>query len=92
MPREIPEFFVDHIQIQSGPGGATLTLGAAVPVSLGSGPPRIHCVVRMDLIQAKVLAIQLKRNLKHHEGEHGIVSLSPRQMEALGISEHDDWI
>lgn len=88
---EIPEYFVDSIQLQSGPGGSALILGEHVPASLGAGV-KYHCVIRMDLIQAKILAIQLKRNLKHHEADHGVINMSPKQMEALGISAIEDWV
>lgn len=87
---DIPEYFVDNIQIASGPGGMTMVVGASQHPTIGAGI-RVHCVLRMDLIQAKVLAIQLKKNLKHHEGQHSIINLSPSHSEALGISG-EDWI
>ena len=88
---EVPEYFVESVQIRSGPGGVAMALGEELHPAVGMGT-KIHCILRMDLIQAKVLAIQLRKNLKTHEDMHGRVNLSPKGMEALGISEQEDWI
>lgn len=87
---EIPEYFVDNIEISCSPGGGMLILGQQMHPSLGSGR-RIHCVVRMDLIQTKVLAIQLKRTLKRFEAEQAQITIPPPVMGQLGISA-EDWI
>ena len=88
---DVLEYFVDNVQIMSSPGGATLVLAATIPPTLGSGT-KVHCVVRMDLIQAKVMAIQLKKNLMNHEQENGFINLAPKQLETMGIDMAKDWI
>jgi len=89
----IPEFFVDAVRFTANPFGVSFTFGVNTPhPSPGKvTPAKDSLVLRMSLEHAKVLAMMLRRNLKHYEQENHLEIPLPTQLYTqLGIAR-EDW-
>ncbi len=84
------DFYSDGISVQVNAADAELHFLLSPPGGMGDQQHQV--TVRVSLIQAKVIAIMLKKAIQQYEAENGKVSIPAKMAEALQISLHDDWI
>jgi hypothetical protein len=53
-------------------------------------PTELKGVVRFSQTQAKIFAIMLRRSLKDHEQQAGVIPLPPEFADQLGMAP-DEW-
>lgn len=99
--RNIPDIFVDFVQIATSDVGIFLGLLAAAPLQSGlpdtdeestmvGAPTELKAKVRFSQAGAKAFAILLKQALKEHEQQHGVIPLPPSFLQQVDVSA-DEW-
>ena len=99
--RSVPEVFADFAQIATGSAGVFLGFRAIKPLELESSelpdsepqpeiPTELKAVVRLNLEQAKIFAIMLKRSLKQYEEQNQEVPLPAGFRDQSDLAD-DEW-
>ena len=91
---EIPDIYVDNMQITTGVYGVNITFGLSEPHPSVGGvaqPPDEKARIRMSLQHAKIVAMMLRQNLKNYELNTGTSIQIPQNVyTSLGVAE-EDW-
>ena len=99
--RSVPEVFADFAQIATGNAGVFLGFRAINPLRLESRelpdsnpqpeiPTELKAVVRLNLEEAKIFAIMLKRSLKQYEGQNQEIPLPAGFRDQSDLAD-DEW-
>lgn len=90
----VPEYYVDIMQMGLIEGSATIKLGINDPPGIGYRGPNNQkelVVLRTNLNFAKVLTMILRKTLKEHERNTGCpILVSAPVMRQLGLAP-EDW-
>ncbi|MFH1485217.1 MAG: hypothetical protein ABIH46_04025 [Chloroflexota bacterium] len=93
MPNEDgPNFYVDAMNISVSPFTCHMMLAQRPPLIVNQvqAPPIPQCTLLMSPVNAKVMAMLLRRVLLAHEKENGLISVPSQVLGQLGISP-EDW-
>ena len=66
---EVPDFYVNSVDVSTGIYDITLNFGVITPVSKGQAEKKLVCTVRMSPQHAKMLTLILRSALKSYERE-----------------------
>ena len=93
LPQGVPEYYSDQFQVSTGVFTVAPTFGLNTPHPTPGQPsiPRPQAIERMSPQHANLMAMILRRQLKHCERETGIIINIPFQVYSqLGVSP-EDW-
>ena len=96
----VPEIYADFVQIATGDLGIFLGIRSvkpleAIPLETKDAaerpemPSELKAVVRFNQVQAKIFAIMLRRSLKEHEQQAGVIPLPPGFVDQLGMAPNE---
>lgn len=96
----VPDIYVDFVQIAAGEPGVFLALHAISPLGdtslesegdLPSSRTELKAKIRFSLGNAKAFSMLIRRTLQQYEEEHGQINLPSGFQEETNISE-DEWL
>ena len=98
--RGVPEIYADFVHIATGDLGISLGFRSVQPLQAipletedeaqrPEMPTELKGVVRFSQPQAKIFAIMLRRSLKDHEQQAGVIPLPPEFADQLGMAPNE---
>jgi hypothetical protein len=78
-----PEYYADSVQFMTNIYGFTLEFGTIQPEQEGAPRPRVR--IKMSPQHAKIMALQLLRNVQEYETRVGKVNMPDELYQSLGI-------
>lgn len=90
---EIPDVYVDQMRVTIGVFGVNMTfaLSEPHPTSAAAPKPEDKVRLRMSLEHAKIVAMLLRKQLKHYEeGSGTTIEIPSGVYTGLGVAE-EDW-
>lgn len=89
---EVPDIYCDGMQLGLSPFTAILSLTTQPAGQGGVKAPMPVANIRMSLEHAKIMAIILRKQLKHWETQMGVEIAIPQEVyRQLSLSKQEDW-
>ena len=92
--QDVPDVYVDQVQINTSPYGATINfmLSSSAPAVPG-GPQQAdpRATVRMSLEHLKMMAFLMQRQIRQHEESLGLRIGIPNQVVSEAGIAPEDW-